>query len=121
MLMSQAYSDHDRADQADIQREVIMDSGCPVIVLPKAGSFESFGQKVMIGWSATREAARAVHDAIPFMQGGEATVMWVSHSQGDAKQLTSTAEAVAGNLRRHNVDTHVAQRGGRHALLNEAY
>lgn len=126
VLMSQADPDHDRADQADIQREVIMGCGCPVLVLPNAGTFESFGRKVMIGWSATREAARAVHDAIPFMRGGEATVMWVSHSPDDADHLNETAEAVADNLRRHEVDVRVAhwQSGGiaiGDALLNEAY
>ncbi len=126
VLMSQADPDHDRADQADIQREVIMGCGCPVIVLPNAGTFDRFGEKVMIGWSATREAARAVHDAIPFMQGGEATVMWVSHAQGDTRHLASTAEAVANSLRRHDIDAHVAHWQNSSvaigdALLNEAY
>ena len=126
VLMSQADPERDRPDQADIQREVILGSGCPVIVLPTAGTFDSFGNKVMIGWSATREAARAVHDAIPFMQGGEATLMWVSHSKTAAQYLEETAEAAAENLRRHDVKATVARWQNSSiaigdALLNEAF
>ncbi len=126
VLMSQADPDHDRADQGDIQREVIQGCGCPVVVLPNAGTFDSFGQKVMIGWSATREAARAVHDAVPFMEGGEATVMWVSHSKETAEYLGKTAEAVAENLTRHNINTTVSHWQNSSisigdALLNEAF
>ena len=120
VLMSQADPDHDHADQADIQREVIMGCGCPVMVLPNAGTFDIFGKKVMIGWSATREAARAVHDAIPFMRDGAATVMWVSHAQDDVNQLASTAEVVADNLRRHNVDTTIAHRQNSSVAIGDA-
>lgn len=126
VLMSQADPEHDRTDQAEIQREVIEGAGCPVIVLPNAGSFDSFGTKAMIGWSATREAARAVHDAIPFMQGGEATIMWVSHSGDPTDHLETTAEAVAANLRRHDIAATVSRWQNSSiaigdALLNEAF
>lgn len=126
VLMSQADPEHDRADQADIQREVIQAGGCPVIVMPNAGAFDAFGRKAMIGWSATREAARAVHDAIPFLRGGEATVMWVSHSRSADDHLEESANAVAENLGRHGVEATVSHWQNASiaigdALLNEAF
>jgi len=126
VMMSQADPEHDRGDQSDIQRQVIMGGGCPVIVIPNAGRFEDFGNKAMIGWSATREAARAVHDAIPFLEGGEATLMWVAHSDRSADHLAETAEAVAAGLRRHKVNVTVSHWQNTNlaigdALLNEAF
>ena len=126
VVMSQADPDTDRPDQVDIQREVIMGSGCPVIVVPNAGTFEDFGNKIMIGWSATREAARAVHDALPFLDGGEATLMWVADSDTTAKQLGDSAEAAAANLQRHGCQTSVTHWQNTNlaigdALLNEAF
>jgi nucleotide-binding universal stress UspA family protein len=127
VVMSQADPETDRSDQADIHREVIEGCGCPVLVMPIAGTFTSIGKKVMIGWSATREAARALHDAVPFMEdGGEATIMWVAHARKGSKHLSQTADAVAVSLGRHNVKTTVSHWQNTDlaigdALLNEAY
>lgn len=126
VVMAQADPDHDRADQSDIQRDVIQGSGRPVIVIPSVGDFERFGDNILIGWSATREATRALHDAIPFVRDqGEATVMWVSHSDGDADHLGQSAAEVATGLERHGIRTTVShwQNAGikiGDALLNEA-
>lgn len=126
VIMSQADPDHDRADQSDIQRDVIQGCGRPVIVIPNAGDFESFGRKIMIGWSATREATRALHDAIPFVRDkGEATIMWVTHSERDADYLGQSAAEVASGLERHGITTTVTHWQNADikigdALLNEA-
>ncbi len=127
VVMSQADPDHDRADQSDIQRDVIQGCGRPVVVIPNIGSYEQFGDRVMIGWSATREATRALHDAIPFLRdkGGEATVMWVSHTERDANHLGPSAAEVASGLERHGIRTTVGHWENTDikigdALLNEA-
>lgn len=126
VVMSQADPEHDRADQSDIQRDVIQGSGRPVIVIPNIGEYNQFGDKIMIGWSATREATRALHDAIPFVRDhGEATVMWVTHSEKDADYLGQSAAEVASGLERHGIRTTVTPWQNADikigdALLNEA-
>lgn len=126
VIMSQADSANDRADQSDIQRDVIQSSGRPVIIIPNIGEYDHFGEKIMIGWSATREATRALHDAIPFVDdGGEATVMWVTHSERDADYLGQSAAEVASGLERHGIRTTVTHWQNADikigdALLNEA-
>jgi len=126
VIMSQADPEHDRADQSDIQRDVIQGCGRPVIVIPNAGDFERFGTRIMIGWSATREATRALHDAIPFVRDkGEATIMWVTHSERDADYLGQSAAEVASGLERHGIATTVTHWQNADikigdALLNEA-
>jgi nucleotide-binding universal stress UspA family protein len=47
--------------------EVLLSVGRPVLFIPYAGRFQSVGARVMVAWNASREAARAVSDALPFL------------------------------------------------------
>lgn len=42
-------------------------SGRPVLVVPSVGEYATIGEHVLIAWNGQREAARAVFDAIPFL------------------------------------------------------
>lgn len=127
VIMGQVDPDNDRIDQRDAQETVIKQSGRPVLVIPSVGDFDTIGRHALIGWSATRESSRALHDAIPFLSGsGKASVLWVSHSDKDAAYLETTAHAVATTLDRHDIDATVARWQNTKiaiadALLNEAY
>ncbi|WP_322057871.1 universal stress protein [Paraburkholderia sp. J63] len=46
---------------------IVMGAGGPVLVMPYTGYFETVGERVLIAWNSSREAARAVHDAMPFI------------------------------------------------------
>jgi nucleotide-binding universal stress UspA family protein len=50
---------------------VAMTSGGPVLVVPQAGYPVDFGRRVLVAWKETREAARALKDALPFLQTAE--------------------------------------------------
>lgn len=52
----------------DFIEDLVMEAGRPVIVLPHASRIASFGQNVVIGWDGSREAARAVVDALPLLK-----------------------------------------------------
>ena len=127
IIMGQADQDKDRADQRDAQESVIRKSGRPVLVIPSVGKFETIGNHALVGWSATRESSRAMHDALPLLAGGgKATILWVSHSDRDADYLQTTARAVAGLMDRHGVNATVAHWQNTEiaiadALLNEAF
>src|SRR5512134_3397998 len=45
----------------------VLHAGRPVLVVPHAGHFRVFGQRPVVAWNASREAARAVHDARPLL------------------------------------------------------
>ena len=45
-----------------------MACGRPVIVLPYAGYIRSFADNVLIAWDGSREAARALADALPLLR-----------------------------------------------------
>src|SRR6476660_6956423 len=55
--------------------EVAMLAGRPALVVPFTGSFGRFGTRVLVGWDASREAARAVKDAMPLLARAEAVTV----------------------------------------------
>lgn len=53
---------------ADFLPTVLMQSGRPALVLPYAGSFGPIGKRVLIAWNESRESARAVSAALPWLR-----------------------------------------------------
>lgn len=52
---------------ADFVEDLVLKSGRPVLMVPRHHAAE-IGTRVAIGWRAGREAARATHDAMPFIE-----------------------------------------------------
>ena len=50
----------------------VMTSGRPVLAIPFAGEFPTIGERVLVAWNASREAARALNDALPLLLGRKA-------------------------------------------------
>ncbi len=127
VVMSQTDTDLDSPALAAAQRRVIEHSGRPVLVIPRVGEFKTIGQRTLIGWSGTGEAARAAHDAIPFMQQGEESrIFWVTDANATAEgALKESGHDLARSLDRHGIKTVVSHRPKSQIaigdeLLNEA-
>lgn len=50
---------------------LVLRSGRPVLVLPHIGTRKAIGKHVVVAWNASREAARAVGDAMPLLERSE--------------------------------------------------
>ncbi|MFN3564859.1 MAG: universal stress protein [Burkholderiaceae bacterium] len=88
---------------------VLMWVGRPVLVVPYAGEFKTLGERVLVAWNASREAARAVTDALPFLQRAQQVVVLSIAGKRTADALGGTPGAdVAVYLARHGVKTEVA-------------
>ena len=112
VIMSQTDPDHDSPALASAQRRVIEHSGRPVLVIPRVGKINTIGKHTLIGWSGTGEAARAAHDAIPFMQQGiESRIFWVTGSDVTTESaLKESGHDLARSLDRHGIKTIVSHR-----------
>ena len=79
-----------RADQAMLE-QVLMHSARPSLVLPYAGTFETVGKKVLVAWDDSREAARAVADALPLLRRAQQVevISWTEGGNGDAPSRPS--------------------------------
>ena len=94
---------------ADFVPAVLIDSGKPAVVLPYAGSFGAIGERVLIAWKPTREAARALAAAMPILQRASSV-----HLVTDAGRTAAIADLEAC-LRAHGVEAPLKQ----HAPLPE--
>lgn len=84
----------------DLAEEVTMNSCRPVIAVPFAGEFKTLGRRVLVAWKGTREAVRAVRDALPFLKAAEAVAVL---SVGPAVQDALSEREVVAYLKRHDV------------------
>jgi len=85
--------------------DVVMAAGRPVLVVPYAGNFDTVGKRILVAWDGTREANRALNDALPLLEESQsATVMYVGANERDLEQHLPALERIAGHLQRHGVN-----------------
>ena len=79
----------------DLVESVILHSARPTLVLPYAGHFDSIGDRVLVAWNDTREAARAVSDALPLLQRAAQVEVatWNESAPADADALGAQLDA----------------------------
>jgi nucleotide-binding universal stress UspA family protein len=84
--------------------DVTLLAGRPVLAVPYAGKFERIGGRVLIGWDGSREAARAINDALPLLQAAASvTVLTVD----DDRDHAIPGVDIALHLARHGVTAQV--------------
>jgi nucleotide-binding universal stress UspA family protein len=68
VILGQVDPDEHRDVPPIHPEDVLFDCGRPVLVVPYAGRFPTIGDQVVVGWNASREAARAVNDAMALLE-----------------------------------------------------
>lgn len=82
----------------DLVEHVLLDCGRPVLILPYAGIFYDIGKRVLVGWNGTREATRALNDALPMIEGADKVRLL---SVSPPKDLTTPMEETHARLLHH--------------------
>ena len=78
-------------------------TGRPVLVVPRVGSFDEVGKRVLVCWNASREATRAVTDALPLLQlADQVAVLAVNPNDGAGHGAVPSAD-ISHYLARHGV------------------
>jgi nucleotide-binding universal stress UspA family protein len=94
-------SDDASEDSNRLLEALIMESGRPVLAVPAYGKVERFGHHVLCAWNGTREAARAVADALPLLcQAEKVTILSIDPDQSAARLPGAD---IALHLARHGV------------------
>lgn len=103
--------------ETEIQEEVVLGSGRPVLIVPYAGDFPVIGRRVMVAWNGSRECARAIHDAIPLLSGAEEVIVYGVNLESE-RYLPGTD--IATHLARHGlrVSTAWVTTGPRHTAVS---
>ncbi len=88
--------------------EVALLTGRPILVMPYAGAFANIGQTVLVGWDASREATRAVNDAMPLLAtASSVTVITVDPEHGPEGHGEVPGADIALHLARHGVSVRI--------------
>jgi nucleotide-binding universal stress UspA family protein len=102
--------DDPESDHAGLLEAVLFDSGRPVLAIPFAGTFPQIGRRVLVGWNASREASRAVHDALPLLAKAEsACVVLANPKRGLGAHGEEPGADIARHLARHGLKVEVAK------------
>jgi nucleotide-binding universal stress UspA family protein len=103
--------DPDRAETEMLRprpEQVTLTSGRPILLVPYAGRFEAVGKRVVIAWNSSREAARAVHDAMPLLAAAEAvTVLTIDAREGPQGHGEMPGADISLHLARHGVKVQI--------------
>lgn len=96
----------------DIQ-SVIFAAGRPLLLVPYIGKVKTLGDHVLVAWNASREATRAVTDALPLLKRAKKVTVMVVRPRADAKAHGDVPGAdIAAYLARHGVKVEVSAEEG---------
>ena len=81
---------------------VILDSGKPTLVVPHGVRSDSFGERVLVAWNGSAQAARAVAGALPLLR--HAAQVHVASWSRHAVSAPFSAIDIGVFLRRHGIE-----------------
>jgi nucleotide-binding universal stress UspA family protein len=97
---------------------LLVQAGRPVLVAPPGMSRLS-AEKIVVAWKDTREARRAVADALPLLQRAESVLLLATCERGSEDAGQKGAEAVAAWLAAHGVVAAVEAHALREASVRD--
>ncbi|HJV75772.1 MAG TPA: universal stress protein, partial [Noviherbaspirillum sp.] len=95
---------------ANLPEYVAMNSGCPVLIVPYASTTTRCGERILIAWNGSAEAAKAVHSALPLLRRAKIVEVAVFNPNrpSDAHGEQPGAD-IASYLARHDIKVDVMQ------------
>jgi nucleotide-binding universal stress UspA family protein len=93
---------------SDFVQSVVLGCSRPVLVIPYAGNFETIGTNVLLLWNASKEAARATRDAMPFLNAAKQVNVAIFNTEPSQNGHGAEPGAdIATYLSRHSVKVTV--------------
>jgi len=84
---------------------LVLSSGRPVLVVPYARQFKSIGSRVLVTWDGSREATRALHDALPFLsRAKQVTVLTVDALKSEPPSSRIPGSDIAAIVSRYGAN-----------------
>jgi nucleotide-binding universal stress UspA family protein len=94
-----------------LSESVVFASGRPSLLLPFDWPFDRIGRRIVVGWNGSREAARAVADAMPFLADADSVhLVVVSETKTRLLLGADPGADVSRHLARHGVPVVLEQR-----------
>ncbi|MEE9598205.1 MAG: universal stress protein [Acidiferrobacterales bacterium] len=91
-----------------VAEHVVLQSGRPTLVVPYIGVPDSIGKHVLVAWNASREAVRAIHDAMPFLEQAQTVTVLAINPPEHADENRIPSADICQHLARHGVNAEAA-------------
>lgn len=115
-VASRPYRNEGAAGWDEVFESVLFEGGRGVYLVPPGRAAASSIERVLVAWQETREAARAVAEAMPLIaRAARTTVLMVDADSGGASAGMEPGSEIARHLDRHRAKVEIAliDRGGR--------
>ena len=86
--------------------DFVMSAGRPVLLVPTGAAIDGF-DRVVVAWKDTREARRAIADALPFLKAATKTTVVEIADDGEVPEVRNGIAEVAAWLGHHGVKADV--------------
>ncbi|MFC1664517.1 universal stress protein [Pseudomonadota bacterium] len=105
VIVGQTDEDDETDFTAGLAHSLVLESGPPVLVIPYIGTTQAIGEKVMVAWNASREAVRAVNDALPILRGAKKVEVYAVNPKINEHEHGEIPSAdICLHLSRHGVN-----------------
>jgi nucleotide-binding universal stress UspA family protein len=84
-----------------VPEDVLLKAGVPMLLLPSGWAKRPIGDHVLIAWKSSREAVRAVHDAMPFLTRARTVTAFTFGPRPDG--AGEEPASLIDHLKRHGV------------------
>jgi len=90
---------------------VVLNAGRPVIVVPRERTRSGLKKRVLVAWNASREATRAINDALPILEAADMVDVAVVNPGNGHEGMGGHGEEpgadIASHLARHGIHAEV--------------
>jgi nucleotide-binding universal stress UspA family protein len=115
VVVGEPDPENNGTDDALLVEAAFMETGRPALVVPYVGVRTLPPGRIIIAWDGSREAARAVHDALPLLRrADEVIILIIDASKLGVRFGQQPGAGVLAHLTRHEVSARVkaVQSGG---------
>ncbi len=72
----------------DVAENCVMASGKPTLVIPFEGDFPTIGHRILVAWNNSRQAAAALHGALPLIERAEHVTLVIGEAKESFASIT---------------------------------
>jgi nucleotide-binding universal stress UspA family protein len=87
----------------DVAESCVLSSGRPTLVVPVQGSVGTVGTRILVAWNDSRQAAAAVHAALPLIEKAQSVTVAIGRGKDVRSSVTRMPRLdIVDYLRKHN-------------------
>lgn len=103
-ILSQSQPDASDRRFIDLAEDVLVGVGRPILIVPVTGAGKTIGERVVVAWNGSREAARALGDAMPVLEKARSVEVFIA---GDQNLGDLPGADIATHLAHHKIHADV--------------